>query len=162
MAPYIVPIIFSALIFPGVFLVFVPFFPALSYMLVVSLAFALINGFSMLSLLQFGILTFITLVSLCVDFSAGALGSKYGGAHARSIGWGILGMLIGTLSFPPFGGILGLFAAIYLSERNNQNKTNSQSLKAAGGALLGTIAGIGINAFLAIIFFLCFITFVFL
>ena len=156
------PIAFSVILFPGVLLVFVPFFPALSYMLVVAIAFVLLTGFSLLLPYQLGILVVLTIASLCVDWSAGVLGAKYGGAHAKSIWWGILGMIVGTLLFPPFGGIVGLFVAILITEKNLRNKTHGESLKAASGALLGTITGMGINAFLALTFFLLFIGFLFI
>jgi uncharacterized protein YqgC (DUF456 family) len=155
------PIIFSILLAPGMFLVFVPFFPALSYMLVVALSFAVITGFVLLLPFQFAILAIITIASLCVDWSAGALGAKYGGAHAKSIGFGILGMLAGTFLLPPFGGIIGLFVAIFISEKILQKKTKQESVKAAGGALLGTVAGMIANAVLAVSFFVTFIVFVF-
>lgn len=158
----IVPIIFSIILFPGVLLVFVPFFPALSYMLVVAVTFAFVNGFSLIFPYQLGILVLVTIISLCVDWSAGALGARYGGAHAKSVMWGLVGMIVGTVVFPPFGGIAGLFIAILISEKTLRKKTDSQSLKAASGALIGTIAGMGINAFLALTFFLLFIMFVFL
>jgi uncharacterized protein YqgC (DUF456 family) len=156
------PIIFAVLLAPGMFLVFVPFFPALSYMLVVALSFAILDGFALLIPYQFGILALITIASLCVDWSAGALGARYGGAHAKSIGYGVLGMLVGTFLLPPFGGIIGLFVAIFISEKIFQKKTKQESAKAAGGALLGTIAGMAVNALLALSFLVAFIVFVFL
>ncbi len=160
MSALIVPFIFSLLLVPGIFFAFIPFIPALSYMLVVSLVYGAIDGFVSITPYEFLVLVALAILSVVVDWGAGALGARYGGARMKSIGWGILGSLMGVFIFPPFGGIVGLFLAVLISEmyyRPSHEKDNA--VAAAGGALLGSALGMAVNAILATLFFACFIFF---
>ncbi len=163
MTNLIVPIIFCVLLVPGIFFAFIPFIPALSYMLVVSLVYGAIDGFVSITAYEFLVLAGIAILSVVVDWGAGALGARYGGARMKSIGWGILGSILGVIIFPPFGGILGLFLAVLISEmRYRPDNQKDGALVAAGGALLGSTLGMAVNAILATVFFACFIFFLLL
>lgn len=160
MSTIILPIIFALLVIPGVFLVFIPFLPALSYMFVVALVFGAIDGFVRLSPVELAILSIITVLSIVVDWGAGVLGARYGGAHLKSLLWGIFGAVIGTFIFFPFGGLIGLFVAILVSEIYYQPKHSNRAVGAAAGALMGTAIGMAVNAILAIMFFAAFVVFI--
>jgi uncharacterized protein len=149
-----------ALIVPGVFMALVPMLPALSYMFVVSLFYAIFDRFTTLSGKETIVLMIVALVSIAVDHISGILGAKYGGAHTKSLLWGILGALIGTFIFPPpFGSLVGLFLAVLIAELRYK-KNHQGALKAAGGAVMGSIAGIAVNICLAIAFVCLFLFFV--
>lgn len=160
MANVTLPIIFSLLIIPGVFLVFIPFLPALTYMLIVALVFGVIDGFVHLSPVELAILGILTILSLIVDWGAGILGARYGGAHVKSIFWGIVGAVIGTFIFFPFGGLVGLFVAILLSGIYYEPDRTDRAVRSAAGALMGTALGMAVNAILAVLFFACFVLFI--
>ncbi|HRH22811.1 MAG TPA: DUF456 domain-containing protein [Candidatus Paceibacterota bacterium] len=163
MTNLIVPIIFCVLLVPGIFFAFIPFIPALSYMLVVSLVYGVVDGFISVTPYEFLVLAGIAILSVVVDWGAGALGARYGGARMKSIGWGILGSLLGVIVFPPFGGLVGLFVAILVSEMYYRPSNQKDgALVAAGGALLGSTLGMAVNAILATVFFACFIFFLLL
>ena len=129
-------------------------------MFVVSLVFGAIDGFVRLSPVELAILLIITVLSILVDWGAGALGARYGGAHMKSLIWGILGAVIGTFIFFPFGGLIGLFLAIFFSEIYYQPDNADRAVGAATGALMGTAIGMAVNAILAIMFFAAFIVFI--
>lgn len=156
----ILPIIFCTLLVPGIFFVFIPFVPALSYMLIVSLVYGAIDGFISVTLYEFLVLVGIAMLSVVVDWGAGALGARYGGARMKSIGWGILGSLVGVLIIPPFGSLIGIFLAVLISEMYYRpGHEKDVAVVAAGGALLGSALGMAVNAILATVFFACFIFF---
>jgi uncharacterized protein len=155
-------IISSLLLLPAIFLVFIPAFPALWYMFFVASAFALFDGFVHISFAGLAILAGIVLLSMIVDTLSGIVGAKYGGASKKSLIYGFVGIIIGTvLFFPffPFGGLLGLFGGVLIAEfvaHRNQN----MALKAATGSLIGTFVGMVINCLLAITFVITFLIFV--
>lgn len=127
-------------------------------MLAVALGFGLVTGFETLQGLEIIILTCVALVSLIIDYSAGALGAKIGGASKRSIAYGLIGLLLGTFLFPPFGGIIAMFLTIALIEYGTHN-SQEKAVKAAGATLLGAVAGSIINGLIAITFVILFIIF---
>ncbi len=151
-------ILASVFIAVGIPLALIPMVPALAYMFVVALLFGLYDGFTALTLGNLGILAGFIVVSFIVDNLAGVLGAKYGGAHARSLLWGILGGLLGTFVLPLFGSLVGLFVSVLVAELYYR-KTNSQAFMAASGALLGAAVGIAINVLLGIGFLVTFVVF---
>lgn len=160
MSSILLVIIFSVLLIPGIFLVFIPFIPGLSYMLVVALVFGAIDGFQRLSPVELGILAILAILSAVVDWGAGVWGAKYGGAHMKSILWGIVGAIIGTFVFFPFGGLIGLLLAILASEIYYRPGHGAKAVGAATGALIGTAIGMAINCILAVMFFAGFLAFI--
>jgi len=91
----------------------------------------------------------IQIISEAIEFIAGALGAKVGGASKKGafaafIG-GIAGAIIGTFAIPIpifgslFGSILGSFGAAYYVE--SRDPENTEALKSATGAALGRTIG---------------------
>jgi hypothetical protein len=148
------------LIIPGIIMAFIPMLPALSYMFVVALIFAIASSFVSLSVENLFILLGITLLSIIVDHLSGVLGAKIGGAHVKSLLWGLFGGIIGTFAMPVVGSFLGLFLGVLLSELYYK-KNSDKALKAAGSALIGSVFGVVVNVILAIIFSGLFFLFVF-
>ncbi len=152
-------ILFSTLIFPGMILVLIPGMPAIPYMFLVALIFGFVDKFQNISPRNLIVLGVIVLLSIAVDYAAGILGAKYGGASKKSIIFGFLGSLLGTLLLPPFGGIVGIFAGVLIAEFM-QFYDHKKAVKAASYTLAGSIAGLLVNFLLAIIFFTLFLVFV--
>lgn len=144
---------------PAIVLPLVPLVPALPYLFVIAVSFGMLDGFSSLSGHEILVLLIYVAASIVTDHSAGLLGAKYGGAHTKSLFWGIGGAIIGLIAFPPFGSLAGLFFGVLMAELCYM-KTRRQALKAASGALLGAAAGMAINVALAIAFISTFIFFV--
>jgi uncharacterized protein YqgC (DUF456 family) len=160
MSELVLSIIFATLLVPGIFFTFIPFVPALSYMLVMSLVYGVVDGFIRITPYEFAVLAGITILSVIVDWGAGALGARYGGARMKSIAWGMFGSIAGTFIFPPLGGLLGLFIAVFASEiYYHPTRSKDMAVTSAGGALIGTAVGMAVNAILSVIFFACFVLF---
>lgn len=136
----------------------VPMLPAFWYMLACVIVFGIIDGFTHLTLGNLGVLAGLFFLSMCVDWSAGLLGAKFGGAGWKSLLYGAISGVIGLLVFPPFGIFAGLFIGVMLGELF-RNKSRKQAIQAATGALVGSLTGIIINSFLALIFIVLFLFF---
>ncbi len=152
----IVTALFMALGIPAVL---VPFLPGISYMFLIALLYAISDHFTNITWENLAVLGGILVVSFFVDYSAGILGARYGGADRRSILFGFLGLIIGIILIPPFGGIVGLFLGILVGELVAR-KSNQAALKAAAAGLIGSVTGIVINCILAITMFALFLYFV--
>lgn len=152
-------IIFGLLLLPGLAMVFVPFLPAFWYLLAVAALFGAIDGFVHLTLGNFALLAAIFGASILVDWSAGLLGARLGGAAWKSLFFGVFGAFVGFLILPPLGVLPGLFAGVLFGELYRR-KSAPAALRAAGGALIGVVTGLAINAALALLFVVSFVLFV--
>ena len=150
--------IFTILLLPGFAGVFLPL-PSLPYMFGITLIFGFIDQWQHLSYIDLIILGVVMLVSFAAEYLTGLIGAKYGGAAKISIAFGLIGMLIGLIAFPPFGGIVGLFLGILVSEFIHFND-HIKALKAASGGVIGTLTGMFISLVLAVTYVVMFIFFV--
>lgn len=157
MSNTILLIIFAILLLPGFAGIFLPL-PGLFYMFVISLIYGFVDRFQHLNWRELLILGVITLIAMLNDYLSGMLGAKYGGAAQKSILFGIIGMIIGLVLFPPFGGLVGVFLGILLAEIINHGN-REKALRAATGGLVGSIVGMGVTLVLAIIFLFMFVIF---
>ncbi len=154
----IIFIIFLLLILVGTVGIIIPIFPAIPYMFLVSIIFGLVNRFKELTLKEIIILGVIAIVSVVVDYLSGVVGARYAGASKKAVFYGFIGMILGTILFPPFGGIPGIFLGVLAAEIIRHGNTE-RAVKAATGGLIGSVAGMAINLVLAILFFVLFIVF---
>jgi len=150
-------IIFAVLLLPGFAGIFLPL-PGILYMFIISLIFGFVDKFQHLTELELLILGIIALVAMLNDYLSGMLGAKYGGAAQKSMLYGIIGMILGLIIFPPFGGLVGVFIGILLAEIFNHGN-REKALCAATGGLVGSLIGMGITLILSIVFLFLFIIF---
>lgn len=155
---YVYLIIFSVLMLPGILGVIIPALPGIPLMFILAVVYGFIDKWQHLTVSNIIVLLVIALASLAIDYFSGILGAKYGGASGKSMLYGMLGLLVGLVIFPPFGGIIGLFLGIVISELVLHGN-NKRAIKAATGGLLGTLAGMAVNLILALTFLGLFIAF---
>lgn len=160
MHPLILPLLFTFLLVPGLFMTLLPMMPALTYMFVVAGVFALIDEFVRITPANLAVLGGILALSILIDWSAGLLGARFGGASVRSLLYGIAGLFVGGILFFPFGGLVGLFAGVLVAELL-ADRSSHEALRAATGSFLGAVGGMLTNAFLALLFFGLFLYFLF-
>ncbi len=144
----------------SMFMTLIPALPALPFMFLIVSGYAIVTKFTTLSAGNMLILFVIMLVSLLVDMLSGIIGAKYGGAGKKSLIYGFIGMLLGTVIMPPFGSLFGLFAGVVLSEILAY-KDHHKAIRAATGAVLGVVFGIMVNFALAFIFIGMFASFLY-
>ena len=153
-------ILFLLLLIPGIVGAILPILPGLVYMLIVSLIYGALYSFQILTLGELGILAGLTLLSFLTDFFSGIVGGKVGGASKGGLLWGMAGCIVGLLLFPPLGAFIGLFLGVLFAEFF-KHRSPERALRGAAFSLLGKTFGIGINLFLAFVFFGFSIYFVF-
>lgn len=150
--------VFAVIMLVGVAGVLVPLLPGIPFMFLAALVFGFVDRFAHMLWWELVLLLVIVLLSLVVDYSSGMIGARYGGASRRAALAGLVGFIVGLLSFPPFGGFIGLFAGVLAYELITHGE-GLRALKAASGSLLGSISGIIANLFLAILFLVLFVVF---
>jgi len=143
---------------PGLLGVFIPLIPGIPYMFVVALVFAFADRFQHLSGAELSLLAVIAIVSLVIDYLAGILGARAGGASKKALLFGMIGLILGMIILPPFGGILGLFLGVLGAELLG-GKTALKAFKAGQGSVIGALTGIGINLVLALLSLALFVVF---
>src|SRR3989344_5556500 len=143
--------IFGLFLLPGLIMAFVPMLPAFWFLFAAASVFALLDGFVHITTANLAVLAGIFALSIVVDWSAGLLGAKFGGAGGKSILYGLAGSIVGVFVFPPVGIFAGLFFGVLLGELRRR-RTEKEAVVAAAGALAGSIAGVAINVILATAF----------
>jgi uncharacterized protein YqgC (DUF456 family) len=124
----------------GFFGLVVPVFPGLVVMWLASLGYGIATGFhSGLGIAMFIVITLLMLVGSFVDNLMMGVGAHRGGAHWSTILVALLAGVIGTLAFPPLGGIIAAPLAIMLLQY-----VRLRDLQKAWEALRGLMTGWGL------------------
>lgn len=94
----------------------VPVFSGILVIWLAALGYGILNGFGVLGGWMFAFITLLMLAGVTVDNLLAGAGARQGGASWTTLGVGLLAGLMGTLLFPPFGGLVGAPLAILLLE----------------------------------------------
>src|SRR4030066_329866 len=89
----------------GLFGLVVPVFPGLVVMWLAALGYGVVTGFTTLAWVLFVIITLLMLAGTVVDNIFMGAGARKGGAAWSTIGLALLAGVLGTLLFPPIGGV---------------------------------------------------------
>lgn len=130
-------------------------------MFIATLVYAFVDDFTNMDPWHLWIFGGMTVAALIVDWTAGLLGAKFGGAARKSLLAGLLGMIIGFFAFPPLGIIVGLFLGIFIAEVA-RHRTGEQALKSATSSLIATVGGVAVNVVLAFAYVITFAVIVFI
>jgi len=153
-------ILIAILLFGMACLTLIPVLPVVPAQFLIILLFAILTSFSIVSGGELIVFGGVAVLSLVVDYSAGAMGAKLGGAHRWSIMAGVFGGIFGSIFFPPFGAFIGIPVFVFASELILK-KVPKQSVRTAGFSLLGAIGGVVANGLLAFTTAILFLIFVF-
>ena len=122
----------------GLFGMVIPIFPGGVVIWLAALAYGLLHGFSGFGWLFFILITALMIACLFVDDFFMAAEARKSGASWWSLFFAFCGGILGTLFFPPFGGLIGsplvLFAFEYMHRRD---------LKGAWAVTRGMLVGWG-------------------
>ncbi len=94
----------------------IPVFPGLVVIWLAGLGYGVVAGFGTLGVVIFIILTLLMVVGVTVDNVLMGAGARRGGASWGSIILGLVAGILGTLLFPPIGGLIAAPAAVLLME----------------------------------------------
>jgi len=149
-------IFFATLLLPAFAFALLPLLPSVPYMLVVAVVYDLISG--RINQNEMIVLVAIAAVSILIDYLSGLLGARWGGASGKSLIVGTVGMIIGSLILPLFGGLIGLFLGVLIAETLLFAQSR-KAIRAASASLIGSIVGMVVNILLCLLFFVLFLVF---
>ncbi|MFZ2682301.1 MAG: DUF456 domain-containing protein [Patescibacteria group bacterium] len=144
-----IDIIFTILLCLGLLLTFIPTLPGVPMMFGTLFIYGLIDKFQTLEAWHLAVFGGLALLSILIDYSSGLIGAKLGGANKKSLLFGIIGLFVGLIVFPPFGAFIGLFLGVFVAELV-QFKDKHKALKAASYSLAATVTGAAANILIAI------------
>ena len=155
-----IDILFTVLLFMGVMLTCIPTLPGVPVMFGTIFVYAILDGFETLQPWHLAIFGALALLSIAIDYSSGLIGAKLGGASKKALLFGILGLFIGLIAFPPLGAFIGLFMGVFIAEIV-QFQDHHRALKAASYSLVTTVIGALANIAVAIGCFVGFMIIIF-
>ncbi|MEJ5313464.1 MULTISPECIES: DUF456 domain-containing protein [Anaerolinea] len=141
-------IILSVMLF-GLMGLIIPILPGLVIIWVAALVFGIVEGFSSAGWVFFAVMTVLMLVGSVIDnFIMGASARQKGAPWTTILVALVLG-IVGSIVFPPFGGViaalLGLFGLEYYRQRDWRKALDTTTGMALGcGSAVLIRAGIGV------------------
>ena len=123
----------------GLFGLIVPIFPGIMVMWLAALGYGLLSGFSPVGVIMFVLMTVVMLIDTVVDNILMGAGARKGGASWGAIIASTIVGILGTLIFPPIGGLIGAPLAVLLWEYVRLRDWN-QAWQALRGLLTGWLA----------------------
>jgi uncharacterized protein YqgC (DUF456 family) len=122
----------------GMVTILVPVLPGLMIMWLAAIAYGFVHGFNTLGIVLIGVITLLAFGGMLVDNILIGAGARKSGASWGAIVVALLGGLLGTVFFPPFGGFIAAPVAIFLLEY-----LRLKDVKKAWQALVGLATGFG-------------------
>jgi uncharacterized protein YqgC (DUF456 family) len=124
----------------GLFGSILPIFPGIFIMWLAALGYGLATGFTPVGITLFIIITILMLIAGVVDNIFMSAGARRTGASWISIILALIAGVLGTIFFPPFGGIVAAPLAVLVFEY-----LRSRNMSQAWQALKGLMAGWGMS-----------------
>ncbi len=122
----------------GLFGLLVPIFPGLVVMWLAILGYGVVTGFASPGVVIFILITILMLAGTFVDNIMMGVGARQGGASWGAILIALLAGVLGTIFFPPLGGVVAAPAAVFLFEY-----LRLKDVQKAWLALKGLATGVG-------------------
>jgi uncharacterized protein len=120
----------------GLFSLLIPVLPGLVIIWVPALVYGLVTGFNLGSGVLFALITLLMIAGSLVDNVIMGARAKVQGASWLAIGVSLVAGLLGSLAFPPFGGLIaaliGLFVVEILRLKNLKRALESTKSMAIG------------------------------
>lgn len=141
--------VFIVSLLVGVAGVVLPVLPGVPLVLVGAVAAAWIRGFDVVGVMPLAWIAVLAVLAQVVDFAAGAIGARLGGAGRAGFWGGVLGSLVGLIWFPPIGFLLGALAGAIVAEMV-AGRPFQDAWRAGLGAFAGTIGGVAAKALILV------------
>lgn len=136
----------------GLFGLIIPIFPGNVVMWLAALVYGLVFGFGRLGAIIFAIITLLMMVAVVADNVLMGAKAREKGADWGSITLALIAGVVGTMIFPPIGGLIATPLALYLAElqrrRNAEEAMNVVKALLTGWGLAFIVRfGIGVVMF---------------
>ncbi len=118
----------------------VPVYPGIVIMWLATLGYGIASGFTPLGAGLFVVITILMLVGTIIDNVLMGAGARQGGATWLSIGVALVAGILGTILWPPIGGIIAAPLGVLLLEY-----ARTSDIKKAWQALHGLASGWGLS-----------------
>ncbi len=141
--------LFVVFLLVGVAGVVLPVLPGVPLVLVGAALAAWIRGFDVVGVMPLVWIAVLAILAQVVDFVAGAVGARMGGAGRAGFWGGVLGSLIGLIWFPPIGFLLGALVGAVAAEMV-AGRSLPDAWRAGIGAFAGTIGGVAAKALILV------------
>jgi len=138
----------------GLFGLAIPVFPGMLVMWLGALAFGFLSGWGTLGVVLFLLITVLAIAGSLADNVLMGVGARRGGASWTTIGVALVAGILGTLIFPPFGGIIAAPGAVLLLEYNRLRDWNKvwEAVRGLGtGWLLSFFVRFGFGAVIMVV-----------
>jgi uncharacterized protein len=133
----------------GLFGLIVPIFPGITVIWLAALGFGVVTGFTTLGWVLFGLITVLLIAGVSIDnILMGAKAHKEG-ATWSSLALGMLAGILGTIFFPPVGGIIAAPLVVLLLEYLRQKDFN-KALATLRGLAVGWGAAFVVRFFIGL------------
>lgn len=134
----------------GLFGLVIPIFPGNVVMWLAALTYGLIFGFGKLGIVMFAIITLLMIAAILADNVLMGAKAREKGADWGSIILALIAGIIGTILFPPIGGLIAVPVVLYLMELqrlrdSNEAKTVVKALLTGWGLAFVVRFGLGIG-----------------
>jgi uncharacterized protein len=120
----------------GLFGLIVPIFPGILVIWLAALGFGIVVGFNTLGIWMFALITVLAVAGTLVDNVFMAAGARKGGAAWMTLALGVIAGVVGTVLFPPVGGLILAPLVIFLLEWRKQ-KDWRKALQSLRGMAVG-------------------------
>jgi len=131
--------------------------PGLTIIWVAALVYGLITGFNLTSGILFGIITLLMLGGSIIDNIIMGASTHQAGASWYSIAGALVAGLVGSVAWPPFGGLVAALLVVFVIEIIRLRNWR-RALQSARGMLAGcgwsVIARLGIGVLMILLFLL--------
>ena len=120
----------------GLFGLVIPIFPGLLVIWLAALGYGIVAGFGTLGTIMFILITMLVIGGTVIDNLFMGAKAREAGASWWSIAVGLIAGVLGTLFFPPIGGLLTAPAGILITEYLRENDWD-KAIQATRGLALG-------------------------
>jgi uncharacterized protein YqgC (DUF456 family) len=120
----------------GLFGLVIPIFPGTVVIWLAALGYGVVGGFGTLGVIMFILITLLMIAGAVSDNVFMGAKAREAGASWWSIGVGLVAGVVGTLIFPPIGGLITAPAGILLTEYYRE-KDLEKAVQATRGLALG-------------------------
>ncbi|MFC1923375.1 DUF456 domain-containing protein [Chloroflexota bacterium] len=120
----------------GLVLLIIPIFPGITVIWLAALLYGIVTGFDTLGIVILVLITLGMIVGVTADNVLMGAGARQGGASWLTIGVALFAGIVGTVLFPPIGGLIAIPLAIFLLELL-RNREWRGAWRATRGVALG-------------------------
>jgi len=120
----------------GLFGLIIPIFPGNVVMWLAALVYGLVFGFGRLGAIMFAIITILMLIAAAADNVLMGAKAREKGADWGSIILALIGGVVGTMIFPPIGGLIAAPLVLYLAELQRRRDAE-EAMKVVKALLTG-------------------------